>query len=434
MHSRRGSKRRRTDEGAEQPDAGSLRPEKETSAPANDPDRLLESLERRGRRRLDRFALTIHFGRHRFPHPYRYLGDKDIHRCLDYAAACGVEDLHIDMVDHFLRTCSTLSFPSGFSRLVRLSLLRVGRVSFGYSLSSDAFPALEVIHLRSARSVDLNHLLSASPRLRTLDLRYCQSLDTLGAINIMPARGHLRSLTVAECDRLTHLYAGTASGLLSLRLSSALLPTYDILSTAPLEDLYICLRGPTCLTKLRNLPSLRELQLLMFATTSTNLAHIYMFLRTCRCPQLERLFVQLPTCSHDTFMGNSSEERLYYEDMYDEDPLDGNVPQEEQPEEDVPEYGLNNLMIAKMMKFKGHYFEMRLVIFLLRKAPGLKKLLLVAPKGHIKALGKHTLDISHLIDSKLPRSRRASPDSQIILSETDFAASQPVHSDVFARF
>lgn len=135
---------------------------------------------------------------------------------------------------------STLSFPSGFSRLVRLSLLRVGRVSFGYSLSSDAFPALEVIHLRS---VDLNHLLSASPRLRTLNLRYCQSLDTLGTINIKPTRDHLRSLTVAECDRITCIYAGTASGLLTLRLSSALLPTYDVLPTTPLEDLYICLRG-----------------------------------------------------------------------------------------------------------------------------------------------------------------------------------------------
>jgi len=197
-------------------------------------------------------------------------------------------------------------------------------------------------------------------------------------------------------------------------------------------------------------------------------------------------WLQLPTSSHDTSVGNSSEvveedepaevseeddldqvlskedeadeelseedeteeellkeewvheymleERLLYEDAYEEDPLDENVPQEEQSEEDLPEYGLNNLMIAKMMKFKGHYFEKRLVSFLLRKAPGLKKLLLVAPKGPIKALGKGTLDISHFIDSKLPRSRKASPDAQIILSETDFAASQPVHSDVFARF
>ena len=196
-------------------------------------------------------------------------------------------------------------------------------------------------------------------------------------------------------------------------------------------------------------------------------------------------WLQLPTSSHDTSVGNSSEvveedepaevseedldqvlskedeadeelseedeteeellkeervqeymleERLLYEDAYEEDPLDENVPQEEQSEEDVPEYGLNNLMIAKMMKFKGHYFEKRLVSFLLRKAPGLKKLLPVAPKGHIKALGKDTLDISHFIDSKLPCSRKVSPDAQIILSETDFAASQPVHSDVFARF
>nr|TKW23076.1 hypothetical protein SEVIR_4G269502v2 [Setaria viridis] len=225
----------------------------------------------------------------------------------------------------------------------------------------------------------------------------------------------------------------------------------------------------------------------MFAMASTNLAHIYMFLKTCRCPQLERLFVQLPTSSRDTSVGNSLKvaqkdepagvfdedepdeelseedetdgdlseedetekelleeervqeymlkERLYYEDVYyEEDTLDENVPQEEQSEEDVPGYGLNNLMTAKMMKFKGHYFEMRLVSFLLRKAPVLKKLLLVAPKGHIKALGKDTFNISHFIEPKLLRSRKASPDAQVILSETDFAENQPVHSDVFASF
>ncbi|CAN6200735.1 unnamed protein product [Urochloa humidicola] len=511
--------------------------------PTDDPDRLLESLERRGRRRLDRFALTLHFGDYMSPKPHRYLGDEDIHRCLDYAAACDVEDLHIDIADHWLSVGSSLSFPSGFSHLVRLSLLRVGSVSFSYSLGSGAFPALEIINLRFAHSVDLNHLVSASPRLQTLDLSYCEFVDDEGTIYVSAVQGHLRSLTVAECNRITDINADGASGLRSLRLSSALFPTYTIPSTAPLEDLYICLRGnsynpikqwikelpnltnltvlticsialrrvyalarfgsPTCLTKLRGLPSLRELQLLMFAMASTNLAHIYMFLRTCRCPQLERLFVQLPTSSHDTFVDNFSEvvkedepaevskkddpdemlskedeqdeelseedetvseedetdgdlseedeaeeellkeervqeymleERLYYEDVHDEDPLDENVPPEEQSEEDVPEYGLNNLMIAKMMKFKGHYSEMRLISFLLRKAPALKKLLLVAPEGHIKALGKDTLDISYFMKLKLLGSRKVSPDAKIILSETDFAANQPVHSDVFARF
>ena len=65
--------------------------------PLDDPDQLLESLERRGRRRLDRFALTVHW----FPYPHRFLGDKDVHRCLDYAAACGVEDLCL------MRFCAT---------------------------------------------------------------------------------------------------------------------------------------------------------------------------------------------------------------------------------------------------------------------------------------------------------------------------------------
>ncbi|CAN6215881.1 unnamed protein product [Urochloa humidicola] len=506
--------------------------------PTDDPDQLLKSLERRGRRHLDRFAITFHFGDYRSPKPHRYLDDQDIHRCLDYAVACDVEDLHIDIADHWLSIGSSLSFPLGFSHLVRLSLLRVGSVSFNYSLGSGAFPALEIIHLHSAHSVDLNDLVSASPRLRTLDLRYCKFLDDEGVIYVSPARGHLRSLTVAECNRISGIHAGRASGLRSLHLSSSLFPTYNIPSTAPLEDLYICLRGhnynpmkqwikelpnltnltvlticsialrrvyalarfgsPTCLTKLRSLPSLRELQLLMFEMDSTNLAHIYMFLRTCRCPQLERIFVQLPTSSHDTFVGNSSEvveedelaevpvpeeddpdeelfeedgtdeelseedepdeelseedeteeellkeervqaymlkERPYYEDVHDEDPLDENVPREEQSEEDVPEYGLNNLTMAKMMKFKGQYSEMRLISFLLRKAPALKKLLLVAPKGHIKALGKDTLDISYFMKLKLLGSRKASPDAKIILSETDFAANQPVHSDVFARF
>ncbi|XP_004966262.2 uncharacterized protein LOC101753255 isoform X2 [Setaria italica] len=138
---------------------------------------------------------------------------------------------------------SMLSFPSGFSRLVRLSLLRVGTVSFGYSFGSDAFPALEIIHLHYAHSVELNRLLSASPRLRTLDLRYCEFIDDQGAIDVSPARGHLWSLTIAECNYITDIHAGRASGLPSFRLSSALLPTYDIPSTAPLEDLYICLRG-----------------------------------------------------------------------------------------------------------------------------------------------------------------------------------------------
>ncbi|KAL6603633.1 hypothetical protein ACP70R_043994 [Stipagrostis hirtigluma subsp. patula] len=499
----------------------------------DDPDQLLESLHRRGHRRLDRFSLTFPFGEYGRPNrPHRYFRDKDIHRCLDYAAACDVEDLHLDITDHFMSIGSMLDFPPACPRLARLSLRYVGHVFFAYSLPSDAYSALEVIRIHSARSVDVDRLLSACPRLRTLDLRYCEFLE--GCIYASRSE-QLRSLTVAECNRVTRLYAGTAAGLRSFRLSSALLPTYRIAAAALLEDLYISLRGPsisyplkhwiqalpnlanltvlticsialrriyalarfgsaTCLTKLRKLPSLRELQLLMFAMDRTSLAHIYIFLQTCRCPQLERLFVQLPTSSHDTSVRNSLvvaeddepeedvteddepeedlskedvteddepeetlseedvtedellqeemvqeymlEERPLYEDVYEEDHLEEDVAQEECFEEDVPEYDLGNLTFVRMMKFKGCYFEMRLVSFLLRKCVGLKKLLLVvASEGnHIDLGGKDPLDLSPFLETKLLPFKSASPNVQIILSEYDSDGIEPVHSDVFAKF
>jgi hypothetical protein len=46
-----------------------------------------------------------------------------------------------------------------------------------------------------------------------------------------------------------------------------------------------------------NLNSLRELQLLMLKMDAVNLADLYVFLKTCQCPNLERLFVQVNTLS-----------------------------------------------------------------------------------------------------------------------------------------
>ncbi|CAN6215841.1 unnamed protein product [Urochloa humidicola] len=232
---------------------------------------------------------------------------------------------------------------------------------------------------------------------------------------------------------------------------------------------------------------------------STNLAYMYVFFRCCLRPQLERLFVQLPSRSHDIFENNSLEvaeedepdeelheeydpeeeedepvqelsegceaeeqlllehlseeyvlkERLYHEDIYDDDLPEENeqieegvpedeqseedVPEDEQSEEDVPLYGLNNLILAKLMKFKGHYFEMRLVSFLLRRATSLQKLLLVPPVGvenYMEALGEEPLDTSGFLETILDF-EKASPDAQIVLSESDPAAIQPVHSEVF---
>ena len=53
-----------------------------------------------------------------------------------------------------------------------------------------------------------------------------------------------------------------------------------------------------------NLHGLRELHLLMFGMANSNLADIYSFLKTCPCPQLERLFVQVSIFSPLIFMKN----------------------------------------------------------------------------------------------------------------------------------
>ncbi|CAN6215882.1 unnamed protein product [Urochloa humidicola] len=501
------------------------------------PKQILESLQRRGLRRLDRFSLTMDMNWRSLL--WRNLEDKDPQRFLDYAAACGVADLHIDAGNHSLSKFSTFTFPAGCDHLARLVLRHIARVSISFSPCSDAFPALEVLHLDLVSSVNISKLLWACPRLKTLYLSHCDCDGIDGAIN---DNAHLRSLTVVECNRITHIEASRASGLRSFRLSSARLPTYNIPATAPLEDLYISLRGQnfnpikhwiqalpdlanlrvlticsialrriyaldrfgsaTCLNKLRYLPSLRELQLVMLEMDYISLAHMYTFFRCCMCPQLERLFVQLPSSSHDIYANNSLEvaeedeqdeelyegnapdeeedepveelsegyeaeeellleqlseeymlkERLYYEDVYEEDLSEEAVPEDEhfeevvpedeqsedvledeQSDEDVPLYGLNNLVFAKLMKFKGHYFEMRLVSFLLRRATGLQKLLLVPPVdggNYMEALGDEPLDTSSFLETILDF-EKASPDVEIVLNDSDPTAIQPVHSDVF---
>ncbi|CAL5049761.1 unnamed protein product [Urochloa decumbens] len=463
----------------------------------DDPEEMLRSLERRGRRRLDRFSLTI----------YPFMSNlhprvTDLQRFLDYAVACGVEDLHIDAADHFVSMHSTFTIPPDCSRLARLFVRHTGRLSFGSC--SGTFLSLEVVHLRSVSSVDISILLWACPRLKTLYLRHC---DCEGSINLAPAGAHLRSLTVAECNWITHIDASRASGLRSFRLSSASQPCQP----QGAHRLQHCSPESLCVGSFwigyffdqaelsAELKRVAGLQLVMLEMDITNLAYMYAFFRCCRCPQLERLFVQLPSSSHDILEDNSLEateedetdeesskdhdpdeeedesveelyegceaeeellleqlsegyvlkERLYHEDIHDDDLPEENeqfeedavedeqseedVPEDDQSEEDVPLYDLNNLIFAKLMKFKGHYFEMRLVSFLLRRATGLQKLLLVPPVGvenYMEALGQEPLDTSNFLDTILDF-KKASPDAQIVLSDSDPAAIQPVHCDVF---
>ncbi|KAF8658768.1 hypothetical protein HU200_059254 [Digitaria exilis] len=121
--------------------------------PGDDTEEVLLSLERRGVRRLDRFSLAIERSRSPAEPPFR-----DPQRFIDYAAACGVEDLHVDVANHFVSLISTLIFPRGCSHLARFFVRHLAGVSFGFTLCSNAFPALEIVHLDLVR-VDINDLL-----------------------------------------------------------------------------------------------------------------------------------------------------------------------------------------------------------------------------------------------------------------------------------
>lgn len=409
----------------------------------------LAGIDRRGRRRVDGFSLAFHGGQ---------LAQADLKRCVDYAAACEAEDLHL-RVDGGAGAGGrgsrggtrrpgmlTLQFPMGSPLLVRMLVRGLNLTAVNNAMVA----TLEVVHLHSVFLTDaaLRRMVAACPRLRDLDLRYCRRLRRVDFTNVgVP---NLRSFTVVDCSRTTELRVPVAPRLRSFRFSGAFLSS-NILSgaKASLEHLYLCSGGPETGLPVTNLPyavprlsnltvltlcsialqyvssftakdvmesnlhGLRELHLLMFGMANSNLADIYSFLKTCPCPQLERLFVQLPTNTGDAFTENF----LKVE------------------EEDPPKGGLENLRLAKLTNFKGHRNEMQLVAFLLRQSSSLKKLFLIAPKeDHPQGLRKVQSDmLPDFLKKEISHLERASANTQIFFGEPD-AQTHPLHSEVFVRF
>ncbi|KQJ93432.1 putative FBD-associated F-box protein At5g56390 [Brachypodium distachyon] len=407
----------------------------------------LAAFDRRGRRRADVFSMVFQTGQ---------LAQPDLRRFLDYAAACCVEDLQLRLDGTGGRGSRggqrragalAVHFPVGSPLLARLSVR-----GLHLTASANAMVAtLEVIHLHSVSLTDaaLRRVVAACPCLRELELRCCRHLRRIDFTTVgVP---NLRSLTIVDCSRATELRVPAAPRLRSFRFSGPFLGSNLFSGTTDcFQHLYLCSGGPetglqhtnlpsaiphlanlTALTlcsmalqnlsasvasvgKESSLPKLRELQLLMFGMANSNLADIFSFLKTCRCPQLERLFVQLPTNTHDAFTTNFLEVA----------------------EEEPPEGGLENLRLVKMTNFKAHKNERRLVDFLLRKASCLNKLFLVAPKeDHPRGLQKVQSDVlSHFLETETPLLERASANTQIVFNEHDSPRVQPLHSEVFIGF
>ncbi|TVT99531.1 hypothetical protein EJB05_55101, partial [Eragrostis curvula] len=404
----------------------------------NDLQKELDALPR-PRRRLDRFSLIVDTCK---------LRSTELRRFLDYAAECRVEVLHVETRTSTAAEKLNFHLPRSSPLLARLSLRRIS-VSKMYYKGAQPFHALEVIrlHFVSMSEAAFGKMLLLCPNLRTLDLRGCDCSCSINWSRFILLPASMRSVTCAECDGAVNLKWANVPRLQSFLYSGSFFDAPFVLpGVATLSDLYICLSssisgcfnikefdkslpndlsGLTVLTicsnalpaasplsddeataqlpKLSNLQGLRELQLLMLKMMAANLADIYVFLNTCQCANLERLFIHLPKSDYEPTEVEASLDEV------GEEPL---------------EINLDNLKIVKVMNFKWHRIEVQLVSFLLRKAPSLNKLLLVSPSVA-------PLDVAGVQDSDLLLLKEAQADGKIMLSESDDSATQPYHSEVF---
>jgi hypothetical protein len=197
---------------------------------------ILESLERLGHRRFDRFSLSFQIRNGE-------LKPDGVQRILDYAAACSVADLNVDNAHRAFDFLFKLCLPRGDPYLTRLALagIRVG-LSKPFSAQSHAFSALEAISLHGVKLSDytVENLVAASPLLHTLELCYCEGLRF---VSVAAAGSQLRSLTVAECEWVRDVSTMEASTLRSFRYSGCYIRALTIPATCPLADLYICFGG-----------------------------------------------------------------------------------------------------------------------------------------------------------------------------------------------
>ncbi|CAN6206882.1 unnamed protein product [Urochloa humidicola] len=346
------------------------------------PLRELDALERD--RRLDRFSLVAETCR---------LNSSEFQRFIKYAAECGVEDLHVELRKTTLSRKLTFRLPLCSPLLARLSL-RCIRISNKCYNGAQPYRALEVIRLRTI-FIDqqaFGKMMALCPSLLTLYLRHCNCVPSINLV--MPP--NLRNVTMANCvGNLSLQHQRGAPSLRSFRYRGGIYKARSDIVEAPfylprdavLADLYIKfapsvseqdlkkilnnslpkdLSGLSVLTicckALRvafsftndganvqlpnlNLHNLRELQLLMLEMEAANLADIYVFFKICQCPNLERLFVQLPEFTYQPMEGSIDE-------LWEDPPVDG----------------LDNLAVVKVMNFNWRCSEVQLVSFLLRKA------------------------------------------------------------------
>ncbi|KAG8045500.1 hypothetical protein GUJ93_ZPchr0008g12334 [Zizania palustris] len=398
-------------------------------------------LEGRKRRHIERFSLVVHA-------IDKATSGALIRRFVNCATECSVEDLLIDLRSKSARCRFTFYFHNSSPLLASLTLrgLNFSNRLFHFR-GAQPFPFLAAIHLHSVGIKDavLAKMFALCPGLRSLELIYC---NLLREITITPP--NLRRLIVAECNCLTSMFFAKRTRLRSYRYRGRPILS-STLYGGSLTDFYICytttilgrvsmfnewfrntlplLFNVTILTicsntlqavsylrdaganaespNVGNFLSLRELQLLMFEMNAVDLANIYVFLNISNHPNLEKLFVQLPTIisepSEEDFIG---------------------ILREEPP----PEVGLDKLLLVKIRNFNWGRYELQLVSFLLRKASSMRTLLLVAPR--LVPLNELRME-----QADIPLVEAALMSGQLVVVEfLDDPLYRPFHSKIFKHF
>ncbi|CAD6335744.1 unnamed protein product [Miscanthus lutarioriparius] len=312
----------------------------------NDPRRELGALEQEPppRLRMDRFSLVAETS---------WLKSSELKRFIRYAADCRVEDLHVE-TRKSSKNKLNFHLPLSSRTLVCLSLRRIS-ISNMYYRGARPFRALEAIRLYSVSiKVGFTTMMELCPSLVTLDLRGCDircdiRCDRGTRLLLVPRT--VKSVTVAECDGYSKMWLMLARNLRSFRYSGDVCRGLFYLpwEGSVLADLYIrstnllvasySLPSNGVTLPSRNLNSLRELQLLMLDMEAVNLADLYVFPKTCRCPNLERLFVQLPSFSNEPVEGPIDEVR-----------------------EEPPQDGFDDLVMVKVMNFNWRPTEVQLSV------------------------------------------------------------------------
>ncbi|KAJ6806665.1 F-box protein [Iris pallida] len=399
--------------------------------------------------------------------PASSVSHSDLRRWLDYAAATSVSDLSVDLADgptlFYLKFWAhkrdadaeadadeTAVIPAGAEyedgvenpSLVRLSLSHLSLI-LPPGPAFKNFPNLESLNLTSIKlvDVDLARMVMSCPILRTLEVRGCPRLRRV----LVPGPAErLDSILVVDCPRVTSIVV-EAMNVKKFHFLGNHVTEFSLDEVLDLKDVYIscgwqemglpradwmealvglrrvrvltlCSLALQCITvssagtheEFRNFHNLKELQLVMLMMTKTNLLDIVDFFRLCDCPNLEKLFLELPTHMYDPYVEN-------FFDATKEAPL--------------PENFFFNLKIVRINNFNGHQYEMQLVRFLLSKAIYLESLIIVVPP-ECPARGESSKTAScQLYNLRVQLSQIAEPYSkpQIVVTEHDDYRVRPTH-------